>query len=288
MKNLKTLIIRNGYFSEGPKYLPNSLRIMEWWRYPSTCFPSDFHPKKLSILKLPSSPFDSFQLDNLFKKLNVIKVLKFDNSEFLKEIPNVSNLFNLQELSFRGCTNLTRIHSSVGNLGKLEIINAERCHNLRTLPSMNLPSLKILLLSYCFRLEKFPEIVGKMENVEMLCLKSTGIKDLPLSFQNLSGLLNLFLGGNKIEMIPSVISMMPKLSRFDIDGINCHDRLVPQEEKEGVEGMVSSSSVRFISLRSSKLSDDLLAQQLPWFPNLKSLDLTGSDITIIPECIQEF
>ena len=67
MKNLKTLIIRNGKFSKGPKYLPNNLRVLEWWRYPSHCLPSDFHPKKLSICKLPYSCISSFDLDGLWK-----------------------------------------------------------------------------------------------------------------------------------------------------------------------------------------------------------------------------
>jgi len=38
MKNLKTLVLRNGNFSKGPKYLPNSLRVLEWWGYPSHTF----------------------------------------------------------------------------------------------------------------------------------------------------------------------------------------------------------------------------------------------------------
>jgi len=39
MKNLRTLIIRNGQFSKGPRHLPNSLRVMELLRYPSQNFP---------------------------------------------------------------------------------------------------------------------------------------------------------------------------------------------------------------------------------------------------------
>ena len=30
MTNLKTLIIENGHFSEGLKYLPSSLRVLKW------------------------------------------------------------------------------------------------------------------------------------------------------------------------------------------------------------------------------------------------------------------
>ncbi|MED6120211.1 hypothetical protein PIB30_019004 [Stylosanthes scabra] len=264
---------------------------MEWWKYPSKYFPSDFHPKKLSILKLPNSLFMSCKLDSLFtKKLVALKVLNFDNSDFLKEIPDVSNLPSLEELSFRGCNNLTRIHSSAGFLGKLKILNAEHCHKLRSFPSMNLPSLKILLLSGCSSLEKFPEMLGKMENVEMLRLSRTDIRDLPLSFRNLSELYTLTMSGNKIQRIPSVVFIMPKLSSFYIDGTQ-GNRLESQKQDEGMEGIVtsfSSSSVRFLYLYFSKLSDDFMVQQLPWFPNLKRLDLTRSDITIIPECIQEF
>ena len=62
MKNLKTLIIKNGHFSEVPKHLPNSLRVLEWWRYPSQYLPSNFHPKKLSIFKFPKSCFMSLEL----------------------------------------------------------------------------------------------------------------------------------------------------------------------------------------------------------------------------------
>ena len=67
MINLKTLIIRNGHFSEGAKHLPNSLRVLEWWRYPSQCLPSNFQPKKLSIFKLPNNCFMSIYLASLLK-----------------------------------------------------------------------------------------------------------------------------------------------------------------------------------------------------------------------------
>nr|WIL60027.1 nodulation protein [Melilotus officinalis] len=42
MPNLKILIIRKCHFSKAPKYLPNSLKVLEWWRYPSEELPSDF------------------------------------------------------------------------------------------------------------------------------------------------------------------------------------------------------------------------------------------------------
>ncbi|TKY56916.1 TMV resistance protein N [Spatholobus suberectus] len=68
MKRLKILIIKSGKFSEGPKCLPNSLRVLEWWGYPSHCLPSDFQPRKLVICKLPNGFITSFELlDDLSK-----------------------------------------------------------------------------------------------------------------------------------------------------------------------------------------------------------------------------
>jgi hypothetical protein len=66
-KNLKTLIIRSGIFSKGPKHLPNSLRFLEWHRYPSQDILSDFCPKKLSVCKLPRSLLKSFESPSSLK-----------------------------------------------------------------------------------------------------------------------------------------------------------------------------------------------------------------------------
>ncbi|KAL4317274.1 hypothetical protein AHAS_Ahas15G0368700 [Arachis hypogaea] len=55
-------------FKGGPKYLPNSLRVLEWRRYPSRYFPSNFNPEKLSILKLPDYLYMLPKLDSLSKQ----------------------------------------------------------------------------------------------------------------------------------------------------------------------------------------------------------------------------
>jgi hypothetical protein len=68
MKNLKTLIIKQGHFSKSPTNFPCSLRVMEWQRYPSQCIPSNFCPKKLAICKLPNSLFTSLELASFLNK----------------------------------------------------------------------------------------------------------------------------------------------------------------------------------------------------------------------------
>lgn len=54
MPNLRILIIRKCHFSAAPNYLPNSLKVLEWWNYPSEELASDFNSKKLVICKLPN------------------------------------------------------------------------------------------------------------------------------------------------------------------------------------------------------------------------------------------
>ncbi|KAG4380250.1 hypothetical protein GLYMA_16G136200v4 [Glycine max] len=75
MKNLKTLIIKSDCFSKGPKHLPNTLRVLEWWRCPSQDWPHNFNPKQLAICKLPDSSFTSLGLAPLFEKASVLSSL---------------------------------------------------------------------------------------------------------------------------------------------------------------------------------------------------------------------
>lgn len=186
MKNLKTLIIRGGHFSKGPKHLPNSLRVVEWWRYPSEYLPYDFHPKKLAIFKLPRSCVTSLKLTDILKKFINMKILNFDYADCLTEIPDVSSLLNLETFSFENCEKLITIHESVGFLDKLKVFRAKGCSKLRRFPPIKLISLEQLNLSFCENLESFPQILWKMENITELGLEETPIKEFPCSFQNLT------------------------------------------------------------------------------------------------------
>ncbi|KAL2322424.1 hypothetical protein Fmac_026803 [Flemingia macrophylla] len=146
MKHLKILIIRNAHFTRGPKNLPNSLRALQWNGYPSPSLPSNFKPKNL-----------------VFESLSL---LDFEGCKFLAELPSLSGVPNLIALSLNNCTNLIRIHSSVGFLDKLELLSAQGCTQLETLvPSIYLTSLVTLDLRDCSRLKRFPEVLGMMENI---------------------------------------------------------------------------------------------------------------------------
>ena len=61
MKNLQILIIKNVSFSNGPKHLSNSLKYLEWDKYPSSALPFHFNSRKLGTLNLYESCLTSIK-----------------------------------------------------------------------------------------------------------------------------------------------------------------------------------------------------------------------------------
>ncbi|KAG4926826.1 hypothetical protein JHK85_053312 [Glycine max] len=61
------------------------------------------------------------------------------------------------------------------------------------------------------------------------------------------------------------------------------------KEDEGAENvsLTTSSNVQFLDLRNCNLSDDFFPIALPCFANVKELELSGNNFTVIPECIKE-
>ncbi|KAK7291279.1 hypothetical protein RIF29_06288 [Crotalaria pallida] len=218
MENLKTLIVEGHCFVGVPQHLPNSLRVLEWERYPSPSLPFGSHPEKLTILKLRKSCLTSLGLFKIEKKFLNMRVLEFNYSNYITQIPDLSGVPNLEELTFGGCGNLIKIDESVGFLDKLRILNAGGCCKLRYFPPLKLTSLEKLNLYNCRSLEKFPEILGKMENITKLDLGSTPIKELPFSIQNLTQLKGLWIEDCRVFQLPGnkICFMFPSLENLDI------------------------------------------------------------------------
>jgi len=146
-----------------------------------------------------------FSLFSLQKFENLTE-LNFDYCDLLEQIPDVSHLPNLEKLSFKECASLISVDDSVGFLTKLKILIAEDCVELKRFPPLNLPSLEILELSYCCSLENFPEILGKTGKIKKLSLDGLPIKELPVSFQNLTGLHELYVHCDFLQLNSSVLT----------------------------------------------------------------------------------
>ncbi|KAH1192644.1 TMV resistance protein N [Glycine max] len=283
MKNLKTLIIKSGHFCKGPRYLPNSLRVLEWWRYPSHDLPSDFRSKKLGICKLPHCCFTSLEL-----KFMSMRVLNLDKCKCLTQIPDVSGLPNLEKLSFQHCQNLTTIHSSIGFLYKLKILSAFGCTKLVSFPPIKLTSLEKLNLSRCHSLESFPEILGKMENIRELQCEYTSIKELPSSIHNLTRLQELQLANCGVVQLPSSIVMMPELTELIGWKWKGWQWLKQEEGEEKFGSSIVSSKVELLWASDCNLYDDFFSIGFTRFAHVKDLNLSKNNFTMLPECIKEF
>ncbi|CAL8173722.1 unnamed protein product [Prunus armeniaca] len=92
MCKLKLLKINNLRLSLGPKYIPNSLRILEWSCYPSKCLPPSFQPVELAVLHLQHSKID--RLWNGIKYMVKLKSIDLSYSENLTKTPDFTGTQN--------------------------------------------------------------------------------------------------------------------------------------------------------------------------------------------------
>jgi len=218
-----------------------------------------------------------------------LRELNFDGCKCLTEIPDISVLQNLEELSFEDCVNLITVHNSVGLLDKLKTLSANGCRKLKTFPPIKLTSLEKLELSHCSILESFPEILMKMENIRELHLGYSLITELPLSFQNLTGLrtLDMFYLNSAIVKVPSSIIMMPELTDIFVCGLKGLQWLKQEEGEEQMGPVVLPSKVEWLSVLSCNLNDDFFSIDFTRFALVKELALHENNFTILPECLKQ-
>ncbi|KAJ9675713.1 hypothetical protein PVL29_024576 [Vitis rotundifolia] len=151
------------------KYLSNNLRCLYWHGYPLKSVPLNFHPEQLVELNMSYSRVE--QLWKGFKMYQQLKFVKLSYSQRLIETPDFSRAPNRRRLILEGCTSLSKVHPSIGDLNNLVFLNLEGCKNLKSfLRSICMESLEILTLSGCSKLKKFPEVQGCMKHLSELSL----------------------------------------------------------------------------------------------------------------------
>lgn len=98
----------------------------------------------------------------------------------------------------------------------LVYLNMRGCIRLRSLPEINLISLKILILSGCSSLSEFRLI---SESLEFLHLDGTSIKTLPPTIRNLRRLVMLNMRNCKmLEFLPDCICELKLLEELTLSG----------------------------------------------------------------------
>ncbi|KAI9086171.1 hypothetical protein K1719_031892 [Acacia pycnantha] len=289
MNNLRILVVRNAQFSTSPKYFPNSLRWLEWKGYPCTTFPSNFSAGKLVFLRLRNS---LFKLVEPLERFEHVRYMDFSHCELITEVPNMSQCQSLRRLSLGECSNLIKVHDSVGFLSNLVDLDVSKCAKLACFPhEINLPSLRNIDISGCKSLHYFPHIVGKMDSLIDIQADGSAIKELPpsVSIGNLPNLDGLVLRSCKnLREIPYNLFTFQNLGYLDLADIQpLSGKSFSQIMLEN-QSVISCTNLHVLDLQNcGLLLDGDLHLILKSFPNLDNLNLSRSDIESLPECIKD-
>jgi Leucine-rich repeat (LRR) protein len=173
-----------------------------------------------------------------------MKIMDFSYCEFLRKIPNVSSIPNLEELNLKCCKNLVKVHRSVGFFDKLVHLNLESCSNLTSFPrKLKLRSLKYLNLFGSSRLKKFPEMEGQMECLEYINLQYSGIEELPSSIGYLAGVKQIILNG--CTNLTNLLDSIHKLQHLNELSLGCCTGIKELPSSIGFLGTIKTLNLHF-------------------------------------------
>ncbi|XP_013608605.1 PREDICTED: disease resistance protein RML1A-like [Brassica oleracea var. oleracea] len=136
---------------------PPRLKLLHWEVYPRKFLPRTFCPEHLVELHLEDTQLE--QLWEGTQPLTSLKKMVLDSCLYLKELPDLANATNLEILDLSRCKNLVEIHSSVGNLHRLQSLEMVFCKKLQVVPTLfNLTSLESLVIMGSYQMRELPDI----------------------------------------------------------------------------------------------------------------------------------
>ncbi|XP_050367153.1 disease resistance protein RPV1-like isoform X2 [Argentina anserina] len=320
MCKLRYLKIKNVNLPKGLDYLPNSLRILDWTRYPLQSLPGHFSPRQLFELTLCHSCLKHVQIGaEPFCKLKSIN-LNLVNTPNLKVMPY------LEILCLEGCIRLYEVDQGIEVLERLTVLNLKDCKNLVHFASSvrGLKSLEVLDLSGCSKLKKLPNDMDHLESLKELRVNGSGIREVPssvgmlerldlLKLEDCKDLVSLPIsvhglksvkvvnisGCSKLDKLPEDLGHMECLVEVDASetsiqelpfSIGLLEELVSMSLRDCKHLLCLPSSIGGLkSLKYLYLSDcsklDKLPDELGHIVSLEKLDVSGSGIREVPSSI---
>ncbi|KAB2603614.1 TMV resistance protein N-like [Pyrus ussuriensis x Pyrus communis] len=241
MHGLRFLEFNNLIFSSGPKFLPCSLRIINWSWYPSKFLPTSFRPYLLTELNMPNS--NLVRLSEGKMDMPKLKYLNLASSKKLINTPDFSGFPNLEMLALWDCKNLVEIHPSVAFLKRLKILKLTGCESIKSLPSeFEMDSLDFFSLSGCSNVKKIPEFGEQMKNVSAIFLDGTAIEKIPSSIGHL---VNLFLSSlrwcKNLLNLPRAICNLKSLNSLNVVGCSKLDKF--PEDMDHLRGLTCGDTM---------------------------------------------
>ncbi|CAL8996104.1 unnamed protein product, partial [Prunus brigantina] len=255
MKKLRLLHFNNVELTGEYNIFPKKLTWLCWHGFPLDSIPDDFpNQPKLVALDLQYSKLKIVWKDCKF--LEKLKIINLSHSHCLMKSPDLSKLSCLEELILEDCTSLSEVHSSIGDLGRLSVVNLEDCNMLEDLPLnfYNSKSIETLLLNGCSRFENLADGLGDMISLTTLEADNTAIRQIPSSIVKLKNL--EILSVCEVTRSPSTNLLPPSLHGL--------------------------SSLRELGLKGCGLTEDAIPSDLWRLISLENLDLADNDFHSLP------
>jgi len=159
------------------------------------------------------------------------------------------------------------------------------CKNIREIPDVSgFPNLTELCVDDCINLIKIDDSVGFLDKLLRFSAKGcTKLRIVPHGIK-LTSLEYLCLRDcSSLAIFPEILAPMEKLKFVDLEGTAIEN--LPLSLKN-LKGLQSIHINRCRMLENNALAN--IIQMLPtFFPFLKTLRLRNSNLTILPECIEE-
>nr|XP_016508751.1 PREDICTED: disease resistance protein TAO1-like [Nicotiana tabacum] len=259
MKNLRVLIMDELHISGDFGLLSKKLRWLSWKKCPLKCIPSNFPAENLVVLDMRESDIQEFQLD--LQCCKSLKELNLSHCKQLRSTPNFNGSLSLENLHLYGCSSLTEIHPSIGNLSRLCELSMSGCNRLMDLPNSicQLISVNYLSISNCSSIKTLPDNLGDMKSLRSLYASGTGIKQLPRSVEMLRNLETLSVEGRKLEAKRSISGRGVHRIQYSL-----------------------STFVSNLSLTYCNLSEADIPRNIGSLSSLEYLDLSGNSFRCLP------
>ncbi|XP_068343623.1 disease resistance protein RPV1-like [Pyrus communis] len=225
MKKLRFLHLKYVQLNGEYKHLPKELIWLCWVGCPLKSIPDDFFDQpRLVVLDMQYSKL--VQVWEGYKLLERLKIMNLSHSVSLIKSPDFSQVPNLEELILENCRSLSEIHSSIGQLKRLSLVNLKKCEELRSLPRdfYKLKYVKTLLLNDCFEFREVHEDLGEMISLRILEAECTAIRQIPSSTVRLKNLTLLSLNSMELghDAIPQDLGSLISLQVLDLQGNDFH------------------------------------------------------------------
>ncbi len=209
-----------------------------------------------------------FYLDSLtYLKLENLRIRKWDLL-----YTRMAAIPNLTSLSLNGCDG-NYLNPQLASLQNLVTLSLFFCHDETDSPYdvlYSLTQLRLLDLSFC-GVERLPEGISALKDLESVTLKYNALNELPSDFQYLSKLRYLNLRENKINGFPECLLRLQNLRHLDLS--NNRISQLP-------DSIAQLKRLRVFDLAWNRL--DELSDGISQFDSLERFDISMNRFRTIP------